>query len=167
MIRPADANETAAAWKAAVEIDGPTALVLSRQGLPVCTDGSAVERGGGIVRAADGDPAVVIVATGSEVALAIEAAERLAERGTAAQVVSLPSWDRLARQDQAFRDTLFPPGVPVLSVEAGATYGWERFADDCIGIDRFGASAPGDVVLRELGINVDHVVERATALAAR
>ncbi|WP_116998460.1 transketolase [Desertimonas flava] len=166
VIRPADANETVAAWKAAVEIDGPTALVLSRQGIPVRTDGSAVERGGGIVRAVDGTPDLVIVATGSEVALSIDAADRLAGSGTQVQVVSLPSWDRLARQDRGYRDTLFPAGVPVLSVEAGATFGWERFADDCVGIDRFGASAPGDVVLRELGINVDHVVERATALLA-
>ena len=78
--------------------------------------------------------------------------------------MSLPSWDRLARQDRAYRDELFPPGVPVLSVEAATTLGWERFADDSIGIDRFGASAPGDVVLDELGINVDHVVRRGRAL---
>ena len=81
-------------------------------------------------------------------------------------MVSLPSWDRLAAQDKAFRTTLFPVGVPVLSVEAATTFGWERFADDSIGIDRFGASAPGDVVLDRLGINVDHVVERAKALAS-
>jgi len=166
VIRPADANETVAAWRAAVGHAGPTALVLSRQGIPVCTDGSAVERGGGIVRAADGPADAVIVATGSEVALAIEAAERLAGEGRAVQVVSLPSWDRLARQERSYRDELFPSGVPVLSVEAGTTYGWERFADETIGIDRFGASAPGDVVMRELGIDVDHVVERARAMIA-
>jgi len=165
VIRPADANETREAWKAAVSHDGPTVLVLSRQGIPVCTDGSAVERGGGIVKAADGDAALVIVATGSEVALAITAAEQLDVSGIATQVVSLPSWDRLARQDDAYRATLFPNGVPVLSVEAAATFGWAQFADDSVGIDRFGASAPGDVVLTELGINVDHVVERARALA--
>ncbi len=167
VIRPADANETAAAWKAAVGHSGPTVLVLSRQGIPVCTDGSAVERGGGIVRTVDGDPALVIVATGSEVALAITAADQLAVAGTATQVVSLPSWDRLAKQDDAYRSSLFPDGVPVLSVEAATTFGWAKFADDSIGIDRFGASAPGDVVLDELGINVDHVVERAQALVSR
>jgi transketolase len=155
-----------AAWKAAVAHDGPTALVLSRQSIVVHTDGSAVERGGGIVRSADGAPALVIVATGSEVALAIDAAGRLAESGIDAQVVSLPSWDRLARQSRSFVDELFPPDVPVLSVEAATTFGWERFADDSIGIDRFGESAPGAVVLDELGINVDHVVERARALVA-
>ena len=106
----------------------------------------------------------MIVATGSEVALAIDAAERLVESGIETQVVSLPSWDRLARQDRSFLDELFPPGVPVLSVEAATTFGWERYADDSIGIDRFGESAPGAVVLDGLGINVDHVVERATAL---
>lgn len=164
VIRPADANETTAAWKAAVAHDGPTVLVLSRQGIPVCTDGSAVEPGGGVVRPADGDPALVIVATGSEVAVAIEAAEQLAGDDIAAQVVSLPSWDRFARQDALYRASVFPEGVPVLSVEAGVTFGWAQFADDSIGIDRFGASAPGDVVLRELGINADHVAARAKAL---
>ena len=164
VIRPADANETVAAWKAAVAHDGPTALVLSRQDIVVHTDGSAVERGAGVVRPSDGPPALVIVATGSEVALAIDAAARLLESGIETQVVSLPSWDRLARQDRSFLDELFPPGVPVLSVEAATTFGWERYADDSIGIDRFGESAPGAVVLDELGINVDHVVERATAL---
>ena len=167
VIRPADANETRTAWQAAVGHDGPTALVLSRQGIPVCTDGSAVERGGGIVRAVDGHPALVIVATGSEVALAISAAEQLESEGIVAQVVSLPSWDRLAAQDKAYRATLFPDGVPVLSVEAATTFGWERFADDSIGIDRFGASAPGDIVLDRLGINVGHVVARAKALVSR
>jgi transketolase len=164
VIRPADANETVAAWVAAVEHDGPTALVLSRQGIPVRTDGAAVDRGAGTVREADGPPRLVIVATGSEVAVALDAAERLESDGIGTRVVSLPSWDRLARQDRAFRDELFPSGVPVLSVEAATTFGWERFADDSIGIDRFGASAPGSVVLDELGINVDHVVERGRAL---
>jgi transketolase len=163
VIRPADANETVAAWRAAVDHDGPTAIVLTRQGVTVCTDGSAVERGAGIVRDDDA-PALVIVATGSEVSLAVAAAEQLAADGIAARVVSLPSWDRLARQEESYRRSLLPEGVPVLSVEAATTFGWERFADDSIGIDRFGASAPGDVVLAELGINVDHVVRRARAL---
>jgi transketolase len=166
VIRPADANETVAAWIAAVEHDGPTALVLSRQGIPVRTDGSAVARGAGVVHDPAGDPQLVIVATGSEVAVAIDAAGTLGDEGIATRVVSLPSWDRLARQERSYRDELFPPGVAVLSVEAATTLGWERFADDSIGIDRFGASAPGDVVLDELGINVDHVVRRARALVA-
>ncbi len=164
VIRPADANETVAAWKAAVDHDGPTAIVLTRQGVPVCTDGTAVDRGAGIVHDGGTSPALVIVATGSEVSVAIDAAEQLTTDGTAVRVVSLPSWDRLARQDAEYRSSLLPAGVPVLSVEAATTFGWERFADDSIGIDRFGASAPGDVVLRELGINVDHVLARARAL---
>jgi transketolase len=167
VIRPADANETVAAWRAAVAHDGPTALVLSRQGVKVCTDGSAVERGAGIVRDTDGPPAVVIVATGSEVAVAVQAAAALGEEDVAARVVSLPSWDRLARQDGGLRSALFPSGVPVLSVEAATTFGWERFADDSIGIERFGESAPGAVALENLGINVDHVVRRARALVGR
>jgi transketolase len=166
VIRPADGNETAAAWKAAVDHDGPTALVLSRQGIEVCTDGSAVARGAGVVHEADGEPRLVIVATGSEVALAIAAARQLGADGIATRVVSLPSWDRLARQEASYREELFPRGVPVLTVEAATTFGWERFADDSIGIDRFGASAPGDVVLDELGINVNHVVERGRTLCA-
>jgi len=164
VIRPADANETVAAWRATVDHDGPTALVLSRQGIPVCTDGAAVERGAGVVREVDGAPGLIIVATGSEVALAIEAAGVLDADGLAVRVVSLPSWDRFAAQDEEFRALIFPPGVPVLSVEAATTFGWERYADGSVGIDRFGASAPGDEVLERLGINVDHVVERARAL---
>ncbi|MEX0846881.1 MAG: transketolase C-terminal domain-containing protein, partial [Ilumatobacteraceae bacterium] len=164
VIRPADANETMAAWRACVEHDGPTALVLSRQNLTVCTDGSAVTRGGGIVRATT-EPQVVIVATGSEVPLAVTASEQLAAEGVRTQVVSLPSWDRFEVQGDEYRAAVFPPGVPVLSVEAATTFGWERYADRCIGIDRFGASAPGGVALDKLGINVDHVVSLARQMA--
>jgi transketolase len=164
VIRPADGNETAAAFRAAVDHDeGPTVLVLSRQGLPTRTDGSAVERGAGIVRDA-ADPGLVIVATGSEVWVALDAAERLGADGLATRVVSLPSWDRFAAQGREYRDEVLPPGVPVLSVEAATTFGWAQYADDSIGIDRFGVSAPGDEVLDRLGINVDNVVQRAKAL---
>jgi transketolase len=166
VIRPADANETIAAWKDAVAHDGPTALVLSRQNIEVVTDGTAVAHGAGVVRGG-GDPDIVLVATGSEVALCVKASERLAAEGVSARVVSMPSWDRFDRQTAEFRRGAFPAGVPVLSVEAGITLGWHKYADDVIGIDRFGASAPGAVVMNELGINVDHVVERATALVRR
>ena len=165
VIRPADANETVAAWRAAVEHDGPTALVLSRQNITVCTDGSAVVTGAGVVLAAAA-PAVVLVATGSEVSLCVEAAGQLAAAGVAASVVSMPSWDRFLAQPVEYQRSLFPTGVPVLSVEAAVTFGWARFADESIGIDRFGASAPGNVVMDELGINIAHVVARATALAS-
>lgn len=164
VIRPADANETVAAWRAAVEHEGPTALVLTRQKVRVVTDGSAVTRGAGIIRDPDGDPSVVLLATGSEVALCVDAAEQLAADGVAARVVSLPSWDRFAAQDEEYRTQILPPGVPVLSVEAARTFGWAEYADASIGIDRFGASAPGELVLDRLGINVDAVVARAQTL---
>ncbi|MEJ7723632.1 MAG: transketolase [Ilumatobacteraceae bacterium] len=164
VIRPADANETAQAWRAAVEHDGPTALILSRQDLPVCTDGSAVAKGAGIVRESDGEADLVLVGTGSEVSVCLAAAEKLEDHDTAIRVVSLPSWDRFERQDETFFDEIFPEGVPVLSVEAGTTFGWERYADDSIGIDRFGVSAPGAEVLDRLGINPDHVAARALEL---
>ncbi len=164
VIRPADANETVAAWKAAVQHDGPTALVLSRQAVTVCTDGSAVATGAAVVRDCD-DPQVVIVATGSEVSLCVTAAEQLAAAGVRAAVVSMPSWDRFAAQSASFQDDVLPAGLPVLSVEAAVTFGWERYADESIGIDRFGASAPGNVVMDKLGINVANVVAAATRLA--
>jgi transketolase len=94
----------------------------------------------------------------------VHAAEQLAERGVQAQVVSMPSWDRFEQQDERTRTAVFPSGVPVLSVEAAVSFGWARYADDSISIERFGESAPGNVVLEKLGINVDHVVERAIAL---
>ncbi|MGZ4724262.1 MAG: transketolase [Ilumatobacteraceae bacterium] len=164
VIRPADANETVEAWKAAVAHDGPTALVLSRQAVTVCTDGSAVGPGAALVREAE-DAQVVIVGTGSEVSLCVAAAAELAAAGIGANVVSMPSWDRFAAQSASYQDSILPAGLPVLSVEAAVTFGWERYADESIGIDRFGASAPGDVVMDKLGINLTNVVAAATRLA--
>ena len=166
VLRPADGNETIRAWVDIVRSDGPSALILSRQNIRVVTDGSAVSLGAGIVSDSDGDPDVVLIGTGSEVEVCVDAADRLRENGHAVRVVSLPSWDRFSEQDELTRDTILPAGVPALSVEAATTFGWERWSDDSIGIDRFGASAPGELVLDELGINVEHVVERATALLA-
>ena len=157
IIRPADPNETVAAWQSAVEHDGPTVLVLSRQNVDSVTDGSAVSRGAAVVSTVS-SPSAIIVATGSEVGLAVKAADRLAGDGLAVNVVSMPSWDIFESQDLAYRDSVFPPGIPVVSVEAGTTFGWERWADVCLGIDRFGASAPGGTVLERLGMNVDAVV---------
>lgn len=167
VLRPADANETAAAWKAAVSGDGPTAMILSRQGLPGL-EGSSEEgvlKGGYVLRDVDA-PAVVLVATGSEVHVCVEAAEALDADGVAARVVSLPSWDIFEAQPESYRDEVLPSGVPTLSVEAGVTFGWERYADDCLGIDRFGASAPGGEVLERLGFTADNVAARARALVA-
>ena len=165
VVRPADGNETVAAWVDAVRHDGPTALILSRQDIEVVTDGSAVALGAGIVRG-DGDPDIVLVATGSEVPLALRASDRLTESGVSARVVSMPSWDRFDAQNKGTRRGIFPPNVPVLAVEAGVGLGWHKYADDVVSIERFGASAPGNVAMDKLGINLDHVVERAQALLA-
>ena len=164
VIRPADANETIQAWADAVLHDGPSVIVLSRQNITVTTDGEAVCTGAAVVYPAD-TPQVVLAATGSEVALCTQAAQQLAATGIAVQVVSMPSWDRFDEQSDDFKAGVFPTGVPVLSVEAGVTFGWAKYADASIGIDRFGASAPGGLVLDKLGINIDNVVAQATALA--
>lgn len=163
VVRPADGNETIQAWADAVEHDGPTVLVLSRQNITVTTDGSAVATGAGIVRSVE-DPHVVLVGTGSEVSLCVEAAAKLGEQGVRAQVVSMPSWDRFDEQDADHKASVFPAGVPVVSVEAGVTFGWSKYADTSVGIDRFGSSAPGSLVLDKLGMNVDHVVVHASEL---
>jgi transketolase len=163
VIRPADANETAEAWRIAVEHDGPTALVLTRQAVPVVTDGSAVEVGAAVVHDVD-EPRVVLIGTGSEVSVCLEAAAVLDREGIPTRVVSMPSWDRFERQSEDYRREVLPDGVPRLSLEAAATFGWERWADDSIGINRFGASAPGAVALEKLGINVDNVLAHARAL---
>ena len=166
VMRPADANETVHAVRLAVEGDGPMALIMSRQNVPVL-EGTSFEgvASGAYVLREEADADVTLVATGSEVSLIVDAAERLASDGVVARVVSMPSWERFEAAGRAYQAEVLPPEVPVLAVEAQTTFGWHRWADDVIGIDRFGASAPGDVVLRELGINVDNVVERAKALA--
>ena len=166
VIRPADQNETREAWVAAVEHNGPTAIILSRQNVPSITDGSAVMRGAGIVHAVD-SPTVVLVATGSEVSVALESSRVLAQQNIHAQVVSLPSWDRLEQQPQAFQDSLFPVGVPVVSIEAASTFGWSRWATASVGINRFGASAPGSEALDKLGINVTNLVNTVNSVLAR
>jgi transketolase len=173
LVRPADANETAAAWRLAVDADGPVGLVLSRQDIPVLAEtaqraGDGVAKGGYVLAeaAAGGSPQVVLVGTGSEVHLCLEAATTLTEAGVAAQVVSLPCWGWFEDQDEEYRATVLPPGVPVLSVEAGSTFGWSRYADASIGLDTFGASAPAAVNMEKFGFTVDHVVERAMSLVS-
>jgi transketolase len=170
VIRPADANETAQAWRIAVDGDGPTALILTRQDLPVL-EATADLAPAGVARGAyvlsepaDGPAQIILLGTGSEVSLCLEAARLLAEAGTRARVVSLPSWELFDEQAGAYRDQVLVPGVPVLSVEAATTFGWERYADDSLGIDHFGASAPGEVVMREFGFDPVNVAARATAL---
>jgi transketolase len=174
VLRPADANETAAAWKVALErTHGPTALLLSRQGLPTLEGArqhgpEGVERGAyTIVEAAGGRPAIVLIGTGSEVSLAVDAARQLADRGIGARVVSMPSWELFAEQSDAYRQEVLPPGIRRLAVEAGATLGWRDVVGDSgsvIGIDRFGASAPGAVVAEKLGLSAEALVEEAIQL---
>jgi transketolase len=166
VIRPGDANETAAAWRAILEdLDGPAVLVLSRQDLPVLADASfeGVARGAYVLRDAD-DPEVAIVGTGSELSVAIGAAGLLAEEGVKARVVSMPSWELFAAQDDDYRDAVLPPGLPSVSVEAGVAQGWERWVDRSVSIERFGASAPGAEVLEKLGITAENTARTAREL---
>jgi transketolase len=169
VIRPADANETAWAWREALDRDGPTALVLTRQSVPTLL-GSA-ERPDGVARgayvlsdASSQDPELVLIGTGSEVSLCIDAAALLEDEGIATRVVSLPSWELFEAQDPAYQEWVLPPELPVLAVEAASPFGWERWADDVVGIDRFGASAPGDELMRRFGFTPELVAQRAREL---
>ncbi len=165
LIRPADANETAGAWKVALErTGGPTALALSRQRLPVLRPGGAVDKGAYVLE--DGGH-VVLIGTGSEVSACLAARTLLAETGIAARVVSMPSWELFAEQPASYRDQVLPPGVPSLAVEAGVSFGWERWANASVTIDRFGASAPGEVALERLGFSPQNVAQQARALLGK
>ena len=179
VIRPADANETAQAVRVAVDSDGPTALILSRQNIPVLP-GTAeraelLARGGYILRAeaeaaagpADIDgpgPDLVLVGTGSEVSVCLAAAEQLEAEGTRVRVVSLPCWELFQEQGTAYQREVLGDGVPVLAVEAASSFGWERWADESVSLDRFGASGPGAEVLAHFGFTPDNVAARARAL---
>jgi transketolase len=171
LIRPADANEVPHAWRVHINGEGPTAIVLTRQSLPVL-DATAARAPRGVPRGAytlvdeSSDLDLVLLGTGSEVHLCVDAREQLEADGLSVRVVSMPSWELFAEQPDSYRDEVLPPGVPTLAVEAGASLGWDRYADDVIAIDRFGASAPGNVVLAELGYTTENVVARARALLA-
>ncbi len=177
VLRPADANETAAAWKVALERrNGPTLLALTRQGVPVISEQERVREGvprGAYVLddAPGGSPDIILIATGSEVSLAREAATGLAAQGIAARVVSMPSWELFADQPQSYRDEVLPPDISArLAIEAGATLGWERYVGargEVVGIDRFGASAPGKVMMERYGFTAEAIAERAAALVER
>jgi transketolase len=173
VVRPADANECAQAWKLAVEADGPVAMVLSRQGVPVLEATasrapSGVPLGGYVlIDEEGGPPQLVLVSTGSEVHVCVEAAALLAAGGVRTRVVSLPSWELFERQSEDYRHTVLPPHVPKLAVEAGVSLGWERYADGSVSIDHFGASAPGATVLAEFGFTPDHVAQRAASLVGQ
>jgi len=175
VIRPGDANETAAAWRVALETrDRPVVLVLSRQKLPTLdrsryAPADGLRRGAYVLEeAANAEPELILIASGAEVGLIVAAAQRLQDEGVAVRPVSMPSWELFEAQPQAYRDTVLPSSVPArLAVEAGATQGWHRYVGErgeVLGVDRFGASAPGPDMLREYGFSVEAVCRRALAL---
>ena len=174
VIRPGDANEMSAAWMVALnQKNKPTALILTRQNLPVLpfTVGDAerlppVDRGAYILAdMGDGEPEIILMASGSELSLAVDAATQLATNGINVRVVSFPSWELFTAQDQDYRDNVLPPKITArLAVEAGVSLGWERWVGDkgkIISIDRFGASAPAKVLFEEFGFTVENIVEKA------
>jgi len=174
VIRPGDPNETAAAWRYALtRRDRPVAMLLSRQAMPALpgtssAPGNGLERGAYVVaEAVGGRPDVVLIGTGSEVAVAVAARDQLAARGIRARVVSMPSWELFDEQDAAYRDSVLPPAVSArVSVEAGVTLGWEHYVGQdgrAVGIDRFGESGKGPAVMAHLGITAENVVQQALA----
>jgi transketolase len=182
-LRPGDGPETEMAWRVAVErTDGPSFLALSRQSVPALPrEGSAVAPGDGetmlasaeglrrggyvLAEASGGTPSVILIGSGTELALAVEARQRLEAAGTPTRVVSLPSWFLFLQQNEAYRHEVLPSDVPVrVSVEAASTFGWHRWVGDAgrsIGIDQFGASAPAEVLYEKFGVTVDAVVAAA------
>jgi transketolase len=176
LIRPADANETAEAWRLAIERTGPTALALTRQAVPTLGHiermREGVKRGGYVLLDADdGTPDVILIATGSEVSVAVKARDLLSQRGVGARVVSLPSWEIFDEQSQAYRNEVLPPSIRArVSVEAATTFGWHRWTTDdgvSVGIDHFGASAPGGTVLKNFGFTPENVAEKAEAVLSK
>lgn len=174
VIRPADANETAQAWRVAIHhTDGPVAIVLTRQGIPILdqkkyANAEELEKGAYILSDSDGDPDMILIATGSEVHLILEAQEQLKKSNIQARVVSMPCWRLFDKQSAAYREKVLPKNIRKrLAVEAGSPVGWLKYTTDdgdVIGIDRFGESAPGDEVMKDYGFSVENVVKRAKAL---
>lgn len=173
VLRPADANETAEAWRVAMgKTDGPVGLALTRQKLPVLDAAKAkgLAKGAYVLEDGGSTPRVILIGTGSEVHLAVEARKRLEAEGVPTRVVSMPSWELFAAQPKAYRDEVLPPSVGArVSIEAGVTTGWERWtgsAGTCLGLDHFGASAPAEVLFEKFGLTVEKVVAAAkTALS--
>jgi transketolase len=170
VIRPADANETRVAWQVALEQTGPTALILTRQNVPVVaglpTD--SLRKGAYVALEPDGKPDGLILATGSELSPAMSAATQMNAEGHAVRVVSMPSWELFEAQDAAYKDDILPPALTRrLAVEAGATLAWWKYvgsAGAVLGIDGFGASAPGDRMFEEAGITVDGILSAMAGL---
>jgi transketolase len=177
VIRPSDANETAVAWQVALESAGPVALVLSRQDIPTLdrnhyAPADGLRRGAYVVdESAGGTPDLILIATGSELHLALATKDELAKRDVRANVVSMPCWKLFDRQPQGYRDSVFPPQVTKrLAIEAGSPQGWHRYlgtGGDILAVEQFGASAPGEIVLREYGFTLENVYQRALALFRR
>jgi transketolase len=176
VIRPADPNETSEAWAFAVQHDGPTVLVLTRQVVPHLDRSNAkdpgVVRGAYILAEADGGaPDVILMGTGSEVQLCVEARKKLEKYGVKARVVSMPSWELFLKQDESYRESVLPKRIKArVAIEAGSPLGWYRWAGDegvVIGLERFGASAPGEEVLKHLGFTPEHVVSAALRTLGR
>jgi transketolase len=175
VIRPCDANETAVAWRVAIQTrNRPVALILTRQDVPTL-DRTIFEAADGLRRGAyiladapHGKPDIILIATGSEVSLIVEACRKLTENKINVRVVSMPSWELFEAQPRSYRDSVLPPSLRArLAVEAGATQGWCKYVGsegDVIGVDRFGASAPGKVMMREYGFTVNNVYDRAMKL---
>ena len=173
VIRPAEANETAQAWQIAVESKGPVALVLTRQNVPTLDTEkypikNGVEKGAYILSGSKGkNPDLILIASGSEVHLALSAQKALSEKGIDTRVVSMPSWELFDSRPKAYQDEVLPPQTPKISIEAGISRGWRDYVGDSgriIGLDRFGASAPGPIVYEKLGFNLNNILETATSL---
>ncbi len=168
VVRPADANETAVAWHVALEHDGPTALILSRQDLPVLAETAAlaavgVPRGAYVLHdPVDAD--VTLLGTGSEVAVCLAAVPILESQGIAARVVSMPSWNLFVDESPAYQQIVLPADIPCVAVEAGSSFGWDRWADAVVAIDHFGASGQADTLFHEFGISPEHVAAVAASV---
>ena len=170
VIRPADANEVAEAWRMALtRKHSPTALALTRQSLPTLegTDRKLLSKGAYVLKDFGESPQLILIASGSEVSLIYGAAEKLFAEGTAVRVVSFPSWKLFEEQDETYHESVLPKNITArLAVEAGATLGWERYAKSVIGLDHYGASAPYKVIFEKFGFTVENVVSKAKELIA-
>jgi transketolase len=165
VIRPADANETAQAWKVAIERrNGPTVLALTRQNVPTMDTTPQVEKGAYIVKDF-GTPKIILMASGSEVGLILESAQKLADEGVGVRVVSFPSWELFEKQDEAYRESVLPKNIQKrLAVEAGIGIGWDRYAQSVISIEHYGASAPAKIIFEKFGFTVENVVAQAKSI---
>jgi transketolase len=169
VIRPADANETAHAYRVAFEADGPTAIILTRQDVPVLEGTEGAYEGvvqGAYVLKEDDEADLTLIGTGSEVQLCLAALPLLAERGIRARVVSMPSWEMFEDTSDEVKEEVLPTDIPALAVEAGASLGWERWAEGVIAIDRFGSSGPGDEVMAHFGFTAQNVADEAENLVS-